>query len=82
MQDSEEYELLKRQHLQEKQAFTVESSIKAFKHMIVTWVALVSYLFDDEYKLSCKKDQKSMHYVKLFLSAFYQFEMKTSDEKT
>ncbi len=73
-QDSEEYTLLKRQHLQENSK--VESSIKAFKCMIVTWEALVSYLFDDDYKSSCEEDQKAKHNVKLFLSLKWKHLMK------
>ena len=46
MQDSEVYKRLKN-YLQEHESFKVGTSMKTIMRMIVTWVALASYLFDD-----------------------------------
>lgn len=47
----------------------------------MTWVALALYLFYDEYKSNFEVDENAVHYVKLFISFCFQFEMESSDEK-
>ena len=42
--------------------------------VIVAYYLLVSYIFDEDYKSSCKRDEKVDHYVRLFLSSCQYFD--------
>ena len=51
-----------------------KKGLKAYRKMIVMFYLLVSYIFDEEYKSSCVRDEKVDHYVRIFLSSCRQFD--------
>lgn len=69
--------LLERRGLDEKTKLTA----RLYKKMILSFVVLVSYLFDEDYVPSCEIDVKVTHYVKLFLSSCVQFDKGAPEKK-
>jgi hypothetical protein len=57
-----------------------KTGIKCFKKMILSFLVLVSYVFDPDFEPSCDVDQKIESYVRLFLTSCYHFDKNTRKE--